>query len=429
MKQSSLRWILAVLALLFKIGSIDGFVQLRTKSVLSKGQGFHLDNPSETFPRRCDTKLFCVDSVTQRSGKQVDHDGARARYRFQKRQRSRLFSSLTYNEAFAFVGSRQQRKTNLVAIAFCLVIACTSSKAMFSTAGTALSKIQQALVWYATMLELFPIVTKSVSAGLIGAAGDFMAQRMEHGVLFPSRRINPNSLPSTFKHPHSSLPKRILDWFSIGGLYDGRRGLSIAFDGLFVSGPLMHIGYNLFERVLPVSGGGTVAALAHVMADTLLLDSVFVATTIWVTGLFEGYSFKELFSQFRRDYVPTLRAGGLTSFLVLPLELVCFRFLPVSFRVLAVNFIDIIWDAVVSHFAHKNRHHEDPSAPVSPFPSNDSSKPLEQTTSFQVEVLLPSKVVLGKELENPPVGVKPSPYEDYLVPTVGTRNMRNQVNR
>merc|ERR1712226_1099152 len=102
-------------------------------------------------------------------------------------------------------------------------------------------------------------------------------------------------------------------------------------------------------------GSGLTAAMMHVLADTLILDSVFVATTIWVTGLLEGYSIRQLVPQFRKDYVPALKAGCATSIVVMPVELPCFRYLPLSFRVLAVNFIDIFWDAIISHMAHKSR--------------------------------------------------------------------------
>ncbi|KAL7562183.1 hypothetical protein ACA910_013442 [Epithemia clementina (nom. ined.)] len=201
---------------------------------------------------------------------------------------------------------------------------------------------QEGIVGYSVLLETNPMVTKSVSAGVIGAIGDFMAQWLEHG-----------GLASKSKKPSNTSTKSTIS--SAISRYNARRGFAIFADGLLLSGPLMHLGYEVFEHVLPISGGGTLAALAHVVADTVLLDSIFIATTFWMTGLFEGFSIQQILSQFRRDYVATIKAGGLTSFLVMPVELICFRFLPLSFRVLAVNFIDIVWDGVISYMAHRSR--------------------------------------------------------------------------
>lgn len=196
----------------------------------------------------------------------------------------------------------------------------------------------QALGWYAQQLQRHPLVTKSVTAGLLGWGGDSVAQRLEG-----------------WKQPPQGRHSR-------QGRYDARRGGSLLVDGLLLSGPLMHFAYEWMETWWPIPSAtaywwqGWGIALTHVLADTLVLDSIFVASTLWTTGLLEGYSVRQCWWQFRQDYIPTLKAGGVTSFLVLPLELACFKCLPVSFRVLAVNFIDLIWDTVISHMAHKSRH-------------------------------------------------------------------------
>jgi len=126
----------------------------------------------------------------------------------------------------------------------------------------------------------------------------------------------------------------------------------------------MHLGYEMFERLIPIHQAGSglsssLAAFSHVIADSILLDSIFVATTFVVTGLFEGYSRKQVVSQLKSDYGPTLVASWFTSLFCLPVEFICFRCLPVSLRVLAVNFIDVVWDAVISFMAHRNRKHHD----------------------------------------------------------------------
>jgi hypothetical protein len=216
-----------------------------------------------------------------------------------------------------------------------------------STINLACGSLQQAAIWYTMHLTASPVITKSVTAGVIGIIGDYMAQWLEYTM---ERRKNP-------KQEASSLARGL----SIHGRYSLRRGLSILTDGLFISGPLMHFGYNFFESIMPINVGGgssSLAAMAHVLADSVLLDSIFVASTFIVTGVMEGYTYKQLVPQLRSDYVPTLKASWATSLFLLPFEFACFRYLPLTFRVMSVNFLDVVWDAVVSFMAHRSRKHD-----------------------------------------------------------------------
>jgi peroxisomal membrane protein 2 len=198
---------------------------------------------------------------------------------------------------------------------------------------------QASFLWYMAQLSVNPVLTKSVTAGVIGAVGDSLAQGLE-------RAIESRSNGGGRGEPRS---------------YDSRRGLSCLLYGLLISGPLMHLAYDFFETILPVASGAGpgsgLAAMAHVLADSVFLDSIFVATTFVVTGVMEGYNCRQLWSQLRGDYVPTLKASWVTSLGLLPIEFVCFRYLPVSLRVMAVNFIDVVWDTVISFMAHRSRGH------------------------------------------------------------------------
>lgn len=203
--------------------------------------------------------------------------------------------------------------------------------------------LQQFSTMYMTNLVAFPCITKSISAGIIGICGDFMAQNLEYRL--NSRKTNSSNLGPKFS-------------------YDSRRGLSILTGGLFVSGPLMHLGYNLFEHILPVHG--SLAALTHLVADMLILDSLFVATAFINTGIMEGYDLRRhIIPQFQRDYADTLKASWATSIMLMPLGFLCFRFLPVTLRTVAMNLTDVVWDAIISFMTHRNRHHEDRIAPPS----------------------------------------------------------------
>jgi protein Mpv17 len=84
------------------------------------------------------------------------------------------------------------------------------------------------------------------------------------------------------------------------------------------------------------------------------VDAFFVALTYLSTGITQGHGMKML-PHFKEDFIRSVKAGWATSFLLMPFEFICFRFLPVSLRVLGMNFIDIIWDGVLSFQVHKSR--------------------------------------------------------------------------
>jgi hypothetical protein len=205
--------------------------------------------------------------------------------------------------------------------------------------------LKQFSSFYLFHLANSPCITKSITSGVIGICGDYAAQWLDYKL---KRR-------GKSQRKQYSIKERL----SIHGNYDFRRGLAIMTDGFFISGPLMHLGYDMFENILPV-GTSSSAALAHVVADSIILDSTFVATAFIVTGLMEGYGLRRhIIPQFKKDYFPALRASWATSFLLMPLEFVSFRFLPVTFRTLAMNLTDVFWDTIVSFMTHRHRKMED----------------------------------------------------------------------
>jgi hypothetical protein len=215
------------------------------------------------------------------------------------------------------------------------------------TAQTCASMARLGTTWYLAQLDAFPLITKSVTSGVIGVVGDYAAQWLEC-------RLGRRSANSCNKNT-----------LSIHETYDARRGLAILVDGMLISGPIMHFGYNLFEQIVPIAQGRSLAAMIHVVADSIVLDSIFVGTAMVGTGLMEGYRFrKDIVPQLKRDYANTLKASWCTSATLLPLEFVCFRFLPVTLRTLAMNLTDVIWGGVVSFMAHRSRRKGTPTSIV-----------------------------------------------------------------
>lgn len=195
------------------------------------------------------------------------------------------------------------------------------------------------LKWYIQKLEGYPLTTKALTTGCMQFVGDWAAQYYE------KRRRDG-------KH----------------GAYSLRRGLSLFADGLLLSGPLLHYCFEAMEHYLPTTAdekGGdnagntmntTQAVLVHVLINDYIIDTVYIALSFLFTSVAEGYTTKEqLLSIFQKDYVATVTASWCTSLCFIPIEFLCFGYLPLHFRVLSMNFVDLLWGAIISFFSHRSR--------------------------------------------------------------------------
>jgi len=219
------------------------------------------------------------------------------------------------------------------------------AKNHFQSAATAMSRSSS---WYMTKLETRPLFTKCITGGIIGFLGDLGAQFFAHALEEGCASKKEGDVAGLAVEHKSGLQ------------YDVRRGMSVLAFSMFFSGPVLHYSYDLFEWLLPVSkmpkGFRTLASSAHVLADALILDSLFVASNMLVTGVLEGYKLKDdIIPQFQTDYLGTLKASLGMSAVLAPYQLCCFRLLPPSLRVLAVNFSDVAWDGLVNYKSHMGR--------------------------------------------------------------------------
>ena len=216
--------------------------------------------------------------------------------------------------------------------------------------------------WYMGCLSAFPVCTKSMTTGGIGLIGDTLAQFVEEKM----------------RSQQSGTPVQFFQ------RYDRRRGVANTVDGFIVMGPLLHFAYNFLEWLVPVSGAATgmaatIAAITQVLIDDFIFDAFFVGIMFFTTGLGEGYSFRNICKQVRKDFVGTVKTSWATSILLMPIEFVLFRFFPLSVRVLGMNLIDIVWEGMVSYLVHRRR-----KSPTVENPMAESHNPLELETLVPV---------------------------------------------
>ena len=255
------------------------------------------------------------------------------------------------NVAYSAVSATMLRATSSRAFPSWNIFAAAAFLAYQVSQGTSLlpflsTGFSEFTAWYLVQLEAFPLITKAITTGVIGFTGDAAAQMVEQRIR--SRKEDASSAQLSF--PVAPMK------------YDRRRGVSILADGVLVSGPLLHIMYNWLEHLVPVAGttglSASLAALTQVLIDDFVLDSIFVAIMFVTTGIGEGHA-RGIIPQFKNEYFSIVRASWMTSIALIPIQFMCFRFLPLSFRVLGINFIDIIWGAMVSFMAHRNRKGHD----------------------------------------------------------------------
>jgi hypothetical protein len=216
--------------------------------------------------------------------------------------------------------------------------------------------------WYMNALTSSPLITKTITTSFIGVLGDTLAQYIELRVQTKKDDITTKSttcINTTTISNNKNIPKyRLLSWLQ---KYDRRRGFSVLGENLLISGPLMHFAYNYMEEIIPIATevavvgmSAHIAALTHVLLDNFVLDTFFVFIMFVTTGIAEGYM-HQIIPQLRRDFIPTVKTAWISGLLMMPLQFLLFRFLPLSLRVLGVNIIDIFWEAYISYMVHRRR--------------------------------------------------------------------------
>ena len=255
-------------------------------------------------------------------------------------------------------------KSDSINLIWTIIGAALSISAVVNTRALgSLTKISSSFfAWYLSRLENAPLFTKCITGAFISMAGDYCAQWLEW-------KAKQHQASSTGPSADNTIMKTELSLraggsmtergnpLSIHGTYDIRRGAARFLECMLISSPLMHYGYDLFERIMPVVGGSAVyrscAALMHVLADCVFLDAIFVMTGIVFTSLLEGQRLrKQVIPNLQKVYLPTLKASIMTCGALMPLQFLSFRFLPVNLRVLSVNAVDLIWTGVVSFVSH-----------------------------------------------------------------------------
>jgi hypothetical protein len=231
--------------------------------------------------------------------------------------------------------------------------------------------------WYSHQIDDYPVLTKSIFGGCSSILGDMLAQFIENNTALR-------------EEPTEGLyAQRILAMFCTGLCY----------------GPMLHYIYEFYEHVLPIdfdeqclsqcigddddgdnifameedastvvqpapdyfchstmfhsfytiSNRKIVNAFLHVAIDQGIMAFAYVAVMMVVTGIIEG-RWDVLGEEFHEDFINNVHSLWLAAILFTgPIQIVAFRYLPLKWRTLAVNVLEVFEVMVMSYITHRNR--------------------------------------------------------------------------
>jgi len=189
--------------------------------------------------------------------------------------------------------------------------------------------------WYAYFLDEYPLLTNAITAGVVGGIGDFFSQLVEVNIVKNENNMNPGRI------------------------------LSIASEGLFISGPLLSIFYEIMEENFPTDSDDSMELWymvgCQLFIETFLMDTFFVASMMITTAILQGRR-KEIVYEMKTAFFPALKASWATSASFMPIHVFVFSKIPLKLRVLVVTVESIFWNAAVSYQAHRARHNEPPKS-------------------------------------------------------------------
>lgn len=165
---------------------------------------------------------------------------------------------------------------------------------------------------YTTLLAKKPLLTKSVTAGVLNGLGDVLAQ------------------VTVDKHRD----------------FDFKRLAIFAFLGVAMIGPMLHAWYGVLGRV--VTSTGPKAGLMRMVLDQFVAAPFFIGSVVAAVMVLEGHG-EQVGPKLRRDLFSIVRSNWA---LWVPFQFLNFGYIPAQFQVLAANCVALVWNVYLSYASH-----------------------------------------------------------------------------
>lgn len=212
--------------------------------------------------------------------------------------------------------------------------------------------------WYSCKLETNPLVTKSITGGLIAATGDTICQ---FGTYTPSEdKKEDGSEPDFWKEIYR--PTRSFHFFLMGA---------------FFASPLNHFWFNFLSRHF--AGQSWIAITRRVFLDQFLWCPFWTVSWLSIFWTMEGTNPEDIPKGLKENYVGVLKANWC---LWIPAQFITMGVIPLKYQVLFVNFVELVWNTYLSFAAAGKAHAEGASEEAI---STEDDKKAEETQEKKEE--------------------------------------------
>lgn len=170
---------------------------------------------------------------------------------------------------------------------------------------------------YLHLLKKYPILTKSVTSGILSALGNLLSQVLE-------RRK---------KSRNGSAVSEI----------DTAGATRYAIYGLFITGPVSHVFYQLMEVWMPTTDPYCI--VKRLLLDRLFFAPGFLLLFYFVMNILEAKGWEDFEKKMRNSYWTALKMNWKVW---TPFQFININFVPVQFRVLFANMVALFWYAYLA---------------------------------------------------------------------------------
>ncbi|CAM4544771.1 hypothetical protein PO909_026355 [Leuciscus waleckii] len=170
---------------------------------------------------------------------------------------------------------------------------------------------------YLSLLKQYPIITKSVTSGILSALGNLLSQALEYR-----------------KHSKENSPKKKIN--VLGPVH-------FAIYGLFITGPLSHYFYQLLEVLLPTTV--PYCLIKRLLLERLIFAPAFLLLFYVVMNALEGKTITDVQKKIKASYWPAMKINWKVW---TPFQFININYIPVQFRVLFANLVALFWYAYLA---------------------------------------------------------------------------------
>ncbi|KAA0716729.1 Peroxisomal membrane protein 2 [Triplophysa tibetana] len=170
---------------------------------------------------------------------------------------------------------------------------------------------------YLLLLKKYPILTKSVTSGILSSLGNLLSQALE----------------SSKNSKEKSEMKKIN---VLGPVH-------FAIYGFVITGPLSHYFYHLLEVLFPTTV--PYCLVKRLLLERLIFAPAFLLLFYVVMNAFEGKTVGDLQKKLTTSYWSSLKMNWKVW---TPFQFINISYIPVQFRVLFANIVALFWYAYLA---------------------------------------------------------------------------------